>query len=148
MMEFIVKKWRREMWIKISTLHIFLTQGECYIVSKNRTMCVSPPVRPIHSCTSSPAISIHEVGHTGVTKTERSGINRLRSEMKQVRRAVGGDGARREVVFLPGLISESDRNPGHVGRSLLFVEDEIPSLLESEHTPYPDIPELLTHAHP
>lgn len=97
-------------------------------------MCVSPPVRPIHSCTSSPAISIHEVGHTGVTKTERSGINRLRSEMKQVRRAVGGDGARREVVSLPGLTPESDRNPGHVGHSLLFVGDEIPSLLESEHT--------------
>ncbi|XP_044907188.1 phosphorylase b kinase regulatory subunit alpha, liver isoform isoform X6 [Felis catus] len=41
-------------------------------------------LRPIHSSTSSPAISIHEVGHTGVTKTERSGINRLRSEMKQL----------------------------------------------------------------
>uniref|UniRef100_F1M1C9 Phosphorylase b kinase regulatory subunit n=1 Tax=Rattus norvegicus TaxID=10116 RepID=F1M1C9_RAT len=40
-------------------------------------------VRPIHSSMSSPAISIHEVGHTGVTKTERSGISRLRSEMKQ-----------------------------------------------------------------
>uniref|UniRef100_G1PRY6 Phosphorylase b kinase regulatory subunit n=1 Tax=Myotis lucifugus TaxID=59463 RepID=G1PRY6_MYOLU len=45
---------------------------------------VERSMRPIHSCTSSPAISIHEVGHTGVTKTERSGINRLRSEMKQV----------------------------------------------------------------
>uniref|UniRef100_A0A8C0XWW4 Phosphorylase b kinase regulatory subunit n=1 Tax=Castor canadensis TaxID=51338 RepID=A0A8C0XWW4_CASCN len=46
---------------------------------------VERSVRPIHSSTSSPAISIHEVGHTGVTKTERSGITRLRSEMKQVR---------------------------------------------------------------
>uniref|UniRef100_A0A2K5SHT7 Phosphorylase b kinase regulatory subunit n=1 Tax=Cebus imitator TaxID=2715852 RepID=A0A2K5SHT7_CEBIM len=46
---------------------------------------VERSVRPIHSSTSSPAISIHEVGHTGVTKTERSGINRLRSEMKQVK---------------------------------------------------------------
>ncbi|KAL6068329.1 hypothetical protein STEG23_002940, partial [Scotinomys teguina] len=44
---------------------------------------VERSVRPIHSSTSSPAISIHEVGHTGVTKTERSGITRLRSEMKQ-----------------------------------------------------------------
>lgn len=68
--------------------------------------------------------------------------------MKQVRRAVGGDGAKREVVSLPGLTPESDRNPGHIGHSLLFVGDEIPSLLESEHTPYPDISELLTHAHP
>uniref|UniRef100_A0A452TX09 Phosphorylase b kinase regulatory subunit n=1 Tax=Ursus maritimus TaxID=29073 RepID=A0A452TX09_URSMA len=47
-------------------------------------VCISPAVQPIHSSTSSPAISIHEVGPTGVTKTERSGINRLRSEMKQV----------------------------------------------------------------
>uniref|UniRef100_A0A452TX97 Phosphorylase b kinase regulatory subunit n=1 Tax=Ursus maritimus TaxID=29073 RepID=A0A452TX97_URSMA len=46
-------------------------------------VCISPAVQPIHSSTSSPAISIHEVGPTGVTKTERSGINRLRSEMKQ-----------------------------------------------------------------
>ncbi|XP_074155970.1 phosphorylase b kinase regulatory subunit alpha, liver isoform isoform X3 [Sminthopsis crassicaudata] len=45
---------------------------------------VERSMRPIHSSTSSPAISIHEVGHTGVTKTERSGINRLRSEMKQL----------------------------------------------------------------
>ncbi|XP_042313110.1 phosphorylase b kinase regulatory subunit alpha, liver isoform isoform X5 [Sceloporus undulatus] len=40
-------------------------------------------VRPLDSSTSSPAISIHEVGHTGATKTERSGITRLKSEMKQ-----------------------------------------------------------------
>uniref|UniRef100_A0A452QZW5 Phosphorylase b kinase regulatory subunit n=1 Tax=Ursus americanus TaxID=9643 RepID=A0A452QZW5_URSAM len=45
---------------------------------------VERSMQPIHSSTSSPAISIHEVGPTGVTKTERSGINRLRSEMKQV----------------------------------------------------------------
>ncbi|XP_052026561.1 phosphorylase b kinase regulatory subunit alpha, liver isoform isoform X2 [Apodemus sylvaticus] len=44
---------------------------------------VERSVRPIHSSMSSPAISIHEVGHTGATKTERSGITRLRSEMKQ-----------------------------------------------------------------
>ncbi|XP_038274897.1 phosphorylase b kinase regulatory subunit alpha, liver isoform isoform X9 [Dermochelys coriacea] len=40
-------------------------------------------VRPLDSSASSPAISIHEVGHTGATKTERSGITRLKSEMKQ-----------------------------------------------------------------
>uniref|UniRef100_A0A7N4NG25 Phosphorylase b kinase regulatory subunit n=1 Tax=Sarcophilus harrisii TaxID=9305 RepID=A0A7N4NG25_SARHA len=45
---------------------------------------VERSMRPIHSSASSPAISIHEVGHTGITKTERSGINRLRSEMKQL----------------------------------------------------------------
>ncbi|XP_069493055.1 phosphorylase b kinase regulatory subunit alpha, liver isoform isoform X2 [Ambystoma mexicanum] len=44
---------------------------------------VEKSMRPIQSCATSPAISIHEMGHTGATKTERSGINRLRSEMKQ-----------------------------------------------------------------
>lgn len=119
------------------------SQGGQNIVSKN-DVCVSSPVRPIHSSTSSPAISIHEVGHTGVTKTERSGINRLRSEMKQVRRALG---ARKEVVFLSGLKSESDRNPRHAGYSLLCKGRAIPSVLESEHTLCPDIPEPLTCTH-
>ncbi|KAB1252460.1 Phosphorylase b kinase regulatory subunit alpha; liver isoform [Camelus dromedarius] len=52
---------------------------------------VERSMRPIHSSTSSPAISIHEVGHTGVTKTERSGISRLRSEMKQMTRRFSAD---------------------------------------------------------
>uniref|UniRef100_A0A8C2WD08 Phosphorylase b kinase regulatory subunit n=1 Tax=Cyclopterus lumpus TaxID=8103 RepID=A0A8C2WD08_CYCLU len=34
--------------------------------------------------TTSPAISIHELGHTGATKTERSGIHKLKSEIKQI----------------------------------------------------------------
>uniref|UniRef100_A0A4W6CH30 Phosphorylase b kinase regulatory subunit n=1 Tax=Lates calcarifer TaxID=8187 RepID=A0A4W6CH30_LATCA len=33
---------------------------------------------------TSPAISIHELGHTGATKTERTGIHKLKSEIKQV----------------------------------------------------------------
>lgn len=37
------------------------------------------------SSSSSPAISIHEMGPSGATKTERSGITKLKSEMKQVR---------------------------------------------------------------
>ncbi|XP_059576867.1 phosphorylase b kinase regulatory subunit alpha, liver isoform isoform X3 [Alligator mississippiensis] len=44
---------------------------------------VERSMRPLDSTSSSPAISIHEMGHTGATKTERSGINRLKSEMKQ-----------------------------------------------------------------
>eukprot|EP00071_Canis_lupus_P037739 XP_022271296.1 phosphorylase b kinase regulatory subunit alpha, liver isoform isoform X7 [Canis lupus familiaris] len=62
-------------------------------------------VRPIHSSTSSPAISIHEVGHTGVTKTERSGINRLRSEMKQ----------RSSTPSSPTGTSSSDSGGHHIG---------------------------------
>ncbi|XP_023656818.2 phosphorylase b kinase regulatory subunit alpha, liver isoform isoform X2 [Paramormyrops kingsleyae] len=32
----------------------------------------------------SPGISIHELGHTGATKTERTGISKLKSEMRQL----------------------------------------------------------------
>lgn len=42
-------------------------------------------MRPVDSSSSSPAISIHEMGHSGATKTERSGITKLKSELKQVR---------------------------------------------------------------
>lgn len=41
-------------------------------------------VRPIQSTAISPAISIHELGHTGATKTERTGIRKLKTEIKQV----------------------------------------------------------------
>ncbi|XP_069746352.1 phosphorylase b kinase regulatory subunit alpha, liver isoform-like isoform X2 [Narcine bancroftii] len=44
---------------------------------------VEKSVRPVDSIGISPAISIHEVGHTGATKTERTGINKLKSEIKQ-----------------------------------------------------------------
>uniref|UniRef100_A0A3Q1IU67 Phosphorylase b kinase regulatory subunit n=1 Tax=Anabas testudineus TaxID=64144 RepID=A0A3Q1IU67_ANATE len=51
---------------------------------------------------TSPAISIHELGHTGATKTERTGIHKLKSEIKQV-------GIKRpfkfvlNIIFLPVL---------------------------------------------
>lgn len=41
-------------------------------------------VRPIQSTAISPAISIHELGHVGATKTERTGIRKLKTEIKQV----------------------------------------------------------------
>nr|XP_060481304.1 phosphorylase b kinase regulatory subunit alpha, liver isoform isoform X2 [Panthera onca] len=80
-------------------------------------------LRPIHSSTSSPAISIHEVGHTGVTKTERSGINRLRSEMKQlfsVSQAVASSAhssksARSSTPSSPTGTSSSDSGGHHIG---------------------------------
>ncbi|NXP82259.1 KPB2 kinase, partial [Ramphastos sulfuratus] len=46
---------------------------------------VERSLRPGDSSSSSPAISIHEMGHSGATKTERSGITKLKSEIKQVR---------------------------------------------------------------
>ncbi|MXQ99830.1 hypothetical protein E5288_WYG010336 [Bos mutus] len=66
---------------------------------------VERSMRPIHSSTPSPAVSIHEVGHTGVTKTERSGINRLRSEMKQ----------RSSTPSSPTGTSSSDSGGQHMG---------------------------------
>uniref|UniRef100_A0A3Q3GP53 Phosphorylase b kinase regulatory subunit n=1 Tax=Labrus bergylta TaxID=56723 RepID=A0A3Q3GP53_9LABR len=45
---------------------------------------VERSMRPIQSTATSPAISIHELGHTGATKNERSGIHKLKSEIKQV----------------------------------------------------------------
>ncbi|XP_035379143.1 phosphorylase b kinase regulatory subunit alpha, liver isoform isoform X3 [Electrophorus electricus] len=44
---------------------------------------VERSVRPLDSATS-PAVSIHELGHTGATKTERTGIRKLKSEIKQI----------------------------------------------------------------
>lgn len=44
---------------------------------------VERSMRPIQSATTSPAISIHEIGHTGATKNERTGIHKLKSEIKQ-----------------------------------------------------------------
>uniref|UniRef100_A0A3B3UT85 Phosphorylase b kinase regulatory subunit n=1 Tax=Poecilia latipinna TaxID=48699 RepID=A0A3B3UT85_9TELE len=43
---------------------------------------VERSMRPIQSTATSPAISIHELGHTGATKTERTGIHKLKSEIK------------------------------------------------------------------
>uniref|UniRef100_A0A3P9Q3M9 Phosphorylase b kinase regulatory subunit n=1 Tax=Poecilia reticulata TaxID=8081 RepID=A0A3P9Q3M9_POERE len=45
---------------------------------------VERSMRPIQSTATSPAISIHELGHTGATKTERTGIHKLKSEIKHV----------------------------------------------------------------
>uniref|UniRef100_A0A7N8X2S9 Phosphorylase b kinase regulatory subunit n=1 Tax=Mastacembelus armatus TaxID=205130 RepID=A0A7N8X2S9_9TELE len=40
--------------------------------------------RSIGNEKGNPAISIHELGHTGATKTERTGIHKLKSEIKQM----------------------------------------------------------------
>ncbi|XP_058514465.1 phosphorylase b kinase regulatory subunit alpha, liver isoform isoform X2 [Ochotona princeps] len=75
---------------------------------------VERSMRPIHSSASSPAISIHEVGHTGVTKTERSGIPRLRSEMKQMTRRLSADDQRSSTPSSPTGTSSSDSGGHHI----------------------------------
>uniref|UniRef100_A0A3B1JWZ5 Phosphorylase b kinase regulatory subunit n=1 Tax=Astyanax mexicanus TaxID=7994 RepID=A0A3B1JWZ5_ASTMX len=44
---------------------------------------VERSMRPLESSTTSPAISIHELGHTGATKTERTGIRKLKIKAKE-----------------------------------------------------------------
>ncbi|XP_048396982.1 phosphorylase b kinase regulatory subunit alpha, liver isoform-like isoform X2 [Stegostoma tigrinum] len=44
---------------------------------------VEKSVRPIDSAAISPIISIHEVDHAGPTKTERTGISKIKTEIKQ-----------------------------------------------------------------
>uniref|UniRef100_A0A669C758 Phosphorylase b kinase regulatory subunit n=1 Tax=Oreochromis niloticus TaxID=8128 RepID=A0A669C758_ORENI len=49
---------------------------------KNLLLCILHQIMNLSTATS-PAISIHELGHTGATKTERTGIHKLKSEIKQ-----------------------------------------------------------------
>ncbi|XP_043557429.1 phosphorylase b kinase regulatory subunit alpha, liver isoform-like [Chiloscyllium plagiosum] len=51
---------------------------------------VEKSVQPIDSAAISPIISIHEVGHAGATKTERTGISKIKSEIKQFSFFSGG----------------------------------------------------------
>uniref|UniRef100_A0A673ATW7 Phosphorylase b kinase regulatory subunit n=1 Tax=Sphaeramia orbicularis TaxID=375764 RepID=A0A673ATW7_9TELE len=64
---------------------------------------VERSMRPIQSTATSPAISIHELGHTGATKTERTGIHKLKSEIKQV----GITESSTEPIFSGGLYMSS-----------------------------------------
>uniref|UniRef100_A0A8C9R1L4 Phosphorylase b kinase regulatory subunit n=1 Tax=Scleropages formosus TaxID=113540 RepID=A0A8C9R1L4_SCLFO len=45
---------------------------------------VERSMRAVESSATSPAISIRELGHTGATKTERTGISKMKTEVKQV----------------------------------------------------------------
>ncbi|XP_032368662.1 phosphorylase b kinase regulatory subunit alpha, liver isoform isoform X1 [Etheostoma spectabile] len=63
---------------------------------------VERSMRPIQSTATSPAISIHELGHTGATKTERTGIQKLKSEIKQL------DDSRPLSIFSGGLSLSSN----------------------------------------
>uniref|UniRef100_A0A8C5TAH8 Phosphorylase b kinase regulatory subunit n=1 Tax=Malurus cyaneus samueli TaxID=2593467 RepID=A0A8C5TAH8_9PASS len=67
---------------------------------------VERSLRPVDSSSSSPAISIREMGHSGATKTERSGITKLKSEMKQVR-----------VFWILGLRSSTPSSPSSTSPS-------------------------------
>uniref|UniRef100_A0A669EXV7 Phosphorylase b kinase regulatory subunit n=1 Tax=Oreochromis niloticus TaxID=8128 RepID=A0A669EXV7_ORENI len=55
---------------------------------KNLLLCILHQIMNLSTATS-PAISIHELGHTGATKTERTGIHKLKSEIKQSKSIAG-----------------------------------------------------------
>ncbi|KAB5559238.1 hypothetical protein PHYPO_G00026670 [Pangasianodon hypophthalmus] len=63
---------------------------------------VERSVHPTESRTTSPAISIHELGHTGATKTERTGIRKLKCEIKQL------DDSRPISIFTGGYSTGSN----------------------------------------
>uniref|UniRef100_A0A3B4T9I8 Phosphorylase b kinase regulatory subunit n=1 Tax=Seriola dumerili TaxID=41447 RepID=A0A3B4T9I8_SERDU len=60
-----------------------------------------------------PAISIHELGHTGATKTERTGIHKLKSEIKQVRASsISGSSFTSSPSTPSGILSPVGPGPG------------------------------------
>uniref|UniRef100_A0A3B4T8T4 Phosphorylase b kinase regulatory subunit n=1 Tax=Seriola dumerili TaxID=41447 RepID=A0A3B4T8T4_SERDU len=71
---------------------------------------VERSMRPIQSTATSPAISIHELGHTGATKTERTGIHKLKSEIKQVRGIIRKE--RNSPSTPSGILSPVGPGPG------------------------------------
>ncbi|XP_034290081.1 phosphorylase b kinase regulatory subunit alpha, liver isoform isoform X1 [Pantherophis guttatus] len=85
---------------------------------------VERSMRPLDSYTSSPAISIHEVGHTGATKTERSGITRLKSEMKQRHKRLSSN----EQFFYGGHSTSSSM---HSSRSMRCSSPSSPTSTSS-----------------
>uniref|UniRef100_A0A4W6CGU4 Phosphorylase b kinase regulatory subunit n=1 Tax=Lates calcarifer TaxID=8187 RepID=A0A4W6CGU4_LATCA len=74
---------------------------------------VERSMRPIQSTATSPAISIHELGHTGATKTERTGIHKLKSEIKQCYPCSLGTDIRCSSPSTPsGILSPVGPGPG------------------------------------
>uniref|UniRef100_A0A8C6UAK4 Phosphorylase b kinase regulatory subunit n=1 Tax=Neogobius melanostomus TaxID=47308 RepID=A0A8C6UAK4_9GOBI len=73
---------------------------------------VERSMRPIQSTATSPAISIHEIGHTGATKNERTGIHKLKSEIKQVQKKASGSSRSFYPSTPSGILSPVSSCPG------------------------------------
>uniref|UniRef100_A0A3P8UGJ7 Phosphorylase b kinase regulatory subunit n=1 Tax=Amphiprion percula TaxID=161767 RepID=A0A3P8UGJ7_AMPPE len=67
----------------LMSLSPFSMKSLLHHILSGKEFGVERSMRPIQSTATSPAISIHELGHTGATKTERTGIHKLKSEIKQ-----------------------------------------------------------------
>uniref|UniRef100_A0AAQ5XI82 Phosphorylase b kinase regulatory subunit n=1 Tax=Amphiprion ocellaris TaxID=80972 RepID=A0AAQ5XI82_AMPOC len=68
----------------LMSLSPFSMKSLLHHILSGKEFGVERSMRPVQSTATSPAISIHELGHTGATKTERTGIHKLKSEIKQV----------------------------------------------------------------
>uniref|UniRef100_A0AAQ5Y8B1 Phosphorylase b kinase regulatory subunit n=1 Tax=Amphiprion ocellaris TaxID=80972 RepID=A0AAQ5Y8B1_AMPOC len=67
----------------LMSLSPFSMKSLLHHILSGKEFGVERSMRPVQSTATSPAISIHELGHTGATKTERTGIHKLKSEIKQ-----------------------------------------------------------------
>ncbi|XP_023124144.2 phosphorylase b kinase regulatory subunit alpha, liver isoform isoform X3 [Amphiprion ocellaris] len=68
----------------LMSLSPFSMKSLLHHILSGKEFGVERSMRPVQSTATSPAISIHELGHTGATKTERTGIHKLKSEIKQL----------------------------------------------------------------
>lgn len=68
----------------LMSLSPFCMKNLLHHILSGKEFGVERSMRPIQSTATSPAISIHEIGHTGATKTERTGIHKLKSELQQI----------------------------------------------------------------
>ncbi|XP_034050672.1 phosphorylase b kinase regulatory subunit alpha, liver isoform isoform X2 [Thalassophryne amazonica] len=71
----------------LMSLSPFCMKNLLHHILSGKEFGVERSMHPTQSAATSPSISIHELGHTGATKTERTGIHKLKSEIKQI---IGG----------------------------------------------------------
>uniref|UniRef100_A0A8C8YEA1 Phosphorylase b kinase regulatory subunit n=1 Tax=Prolemur simus TaxID=1328070 RepID=A0A8C8YEA1_PROSS len=90
---------------------------------------VERSVRPTDSNVS-PAISIHEIGAVGATKTERTGIMQLKSEIKQVEFRRLSISAESQLTF--GLCSFLSYSPKSPGTSMTQSSGSFPSTYDHQ----------------
>uniref|UniRef100_A0A4W3I2S9 Phosphorylase b kinase regulatory subunit n=1 Tax=Callorhinchus milii TaxID=7868 RepID=A0A4W3I2S9_CALMI len=67
----------------LMNLSPFYMKNLLHHILSGKEFGVEKSVRSIDDSSGNPVVAIHEVDHAGATKTERTGISRLKSEMKQ-----------------------------------------------------------------
>uniref|UniRef100_A0A3Q3JHS8 Phosphorylase b kinase regulatory subunit n=1 Tax=Monopterus albus TaxID=43700 RepID=A0A3Q3JHS8_MONAL len=67
----------------LMSLSPFSMKSLLHHILSGKEFGVERSMRPIQSIATSPTISIRELGHTGATKNERTGLHKLKSDIKQ-----------------------------------------------------------------